>query len=111
MDITDRCAFERVPVDKLTLDAKNPRIAKWLEMYGDNITAEDMSLALGAESGASEESREDSLQDGAQVAMKLLDVPVPDDAIEDAKLERLARDSVRRVLGLSYADLQRLRAA
>lgn len=56
MDMTDRCSFECVPVDKLTLDTKNPRIAKWVEMYGDNITSEDMSLALGAESGPSEES-------------------------------------------------------
>lgn len=56
MDITNQCSFERVPVDKLTLDAKNPRIAKWVEMYGDNITSEDMSLALGAESGPCEES-------------------------------------------------------
>lgn len=41
-------SFEMLPVEGLQLDAKNPRIAKWVEMYGDEITAEEMSLALGA---------------------------------------------------------------
>jgi len=55
MEITNRCFFERLPVDQLTLDVKNPRIAKFLEMYGDTITAEQMKLALGAEVGQTEE--------------------------------------------------------
>lgn len=41
-------AFERLPVDDIILDMKNPRIAKWVEMYGDDITPEQMALALGA---------------------------------------------------------------
>jgi hypothetical protein len=40
--------FERLPVDDIILDMMNPRIAKWLEMYGDRISAEQMALALGA---------------------------------------------------------------
>ena len=55
MEITNRCFFECLPVEQLTLDVKNPRIAKWLEMYGDTITAEQMSLALGVEGGPTEE--------------------------------------------------------
>jgi hypothetical protein len=55
VDITNRCVFERVPVHELTLDTKNPRIAKWVEMYGDNITIEHMRLALGFDGGPSEE--------------------------------------------------------
>lgn len=55
VDITNRCSFERVPVDELTLDTKNPRIAKWIEMYPDEITAENMRLALGFDGGPSEE--------------------------------------------------------
>jgi len=43
--------YEMLPVDKIELDIRNPRIAKWVEMYGDNIKAEDMALALGAGSG------------------------------------------------------------
>ena len=45
--------FEMLPVVKIDLDIKNPRIAKWIEMYGNAISAEQMALALGA--GSSEE--------------------------------------------------------
>ena len=40
--------FEQIAVDELKLDSRNPRIAKYIEMYGDEISADDMSLALGA---------------------------------------------------------------
>jgi len=40
--------YLRLPVDELDLDFTNPRIAKFIEMYGNDITAEQMSLALGA---------------------------------------------------------------
>lgn len=40
--------YESLPIDDLSLDARNPRIAKWIEMYGGEITAEQMALALGA---------------------------------------------------------------
>lgn len=40
--------FLKLPLEKLELDISNPRIAKFIEMYGDDITAEQMSLALGA---------------------------------------------------------------
>ena len=43
-------------VDNIELDLKNPRIAKWVEMYGDNISAEQMALALGAGSSHDSES-------------------------------------------------------
>lgn len=39
--------FEYMSIDSLELDMSNPRIAKFVEMYGNNITAEQMSLALG----------------------------------------------------------------
>ena len=48
MDTLANSRFEFLPVDKVELDVSNPRIAKWLEMYGDNITPEQMALALGA---------------------------------------------------------------
>lgn len=37
-----------VHVDELQLDIQNPRIRKWIEMYGDKPTAEQLYLALGA---------------------------------------------------------------
>ena len=40
--------FELIPVEKVNLDKKNPRIRKFLEMYGDSPTPEQMYLALGA---------------------------------------------------------------
>jgi len=46
-----------VPVDQIELDRSNPRIRKFLEMYGDEPTPEQIFLALGAgnddDSGAS----------------------------------------------------------
>jgi len=53
MNMNGTCGstFERAPVDQLELDMKNPRIAKWVEMYGNQISAEQMSLALGAGDG------------------------------------------------------------
>lgn len=40
--------FELVPVDEIKLDRSNPRIRKFLEMYGDDPTPEQIYLALGA---------------------------------------------------------------
>ena len=40
--------FEMLPVDTLVLDASNPRVARYIEMYGGQVTDEQMSLALGA---------------------------------------------------------------
>ena len=38
--------YEMVSVKQLKLDTKNPRIAKWVEMYGDNVPDDAMKLAL-----------------------------------------------------------------
>lgn len=46
--------YEIVPVDQLELDMKNPRIAKWVEMYGDNVNDEAIKLAIGAGTGYGE---------------------------------------------------------
>ncbi len=55
-------------------------------------------------------SRETFLRDGAQEAIKVLDVPSPDEAIKNATLEQLAREINRRVLSMAYSELQRLRS-
>jgi hypothetical protein len=44
--MTDRVVTE-LPVDQIELDKSNPRISKYLEMYGEKVTAEQISLALG----------------------------------------------------------------
>ena len=40
--------YETIPVEEIELDRSNPRIRKFLEMYGDNPTPEQVFLALGA---------------------------------------------------------------
>ncbi len=40
--------FQQLAIDSVEQDLGNPRIARWIEMYGGKITAEQMSLALGA---------------------------------------------------------------
>src|SRR4051812_34093648 len=40
--------LQLVPVDQVDLDRDNPRIRKFLEMYGQNPTPEQFYLALGA---------------------------------------------------------------
>jgi hypothetical protein len=44
--------FEMLSINQVKLDRENPRIARFLEMYGDDISSEQMALALG--SGSSE---------------------------------------------------------
>jgi len=39
--------LEKISVFKIALDKKNPRIARYVEMYGENPTPEQLSLALG----------------------------------------------------------------
>ncbi len=43
-----KVTYELVPINYLELDIENPRIKKWIEMYGPNVTEEQMALALGA---------------------------------------------------------------
>ena len=45
--------FQFLPVESIELDLKNPRIAKWIEIYSEPPTYEQISLALGA--GGSED--------------------------------------------------------
>ena len=42
--------FTMLPVESLVLDASNPRVARFIEMYGGEVSDEQMSLALGAAS-------------------------------------------------------------
>ena len=40
--------FEMLSVDALVLDQSNPRVARFIEMYGGQVSDEQMGLALGA---------------------------------------------------------------
>lgn len=48
--------FTMLPVESLVLDASNPRVARFIEMYGGEVNDEQMSLALGAASSEEGES-------------------------------------------------------
>jgi len=51
------CSYELLPVDEIKLDRRNPRIAKWLEMYGQGeVPDEQISLALGVGSSTEEQT-------------------------------------------------------
>jgi hypothetical protein len=41
-------SLQKISIEEIELDKDNPRIAKYLEMYGDNISPEQIALALGA---------------------------------------------------------------
>lgn len=56
-----------------------------------------------------EKAREVFLQEGAQAARRELDAPSPEDVINDASLHQLAVEISRRVLSMSYSDLNLLR--
>ncbi len=58
---------------------------------------------------ANKRAREVFLSDGAREAIRLLDVPVADDALKDARLDALAHEISRRVRSMQYAELKQLR--
>ena len=43
--------YEEVPISKINLDLKNPRISLVIERYDENVSAEAISLALGSYNG------------------------------------------------------------
>lgn len=48
--------FELLSIEEIELDLKNPRIAKWLEMYGESPTAEQIALALSSGAGQADDA-------------------------------------------------------
>ena len=47
------CSYAELDIDKVQLDKNNPRIRKYLEMYGDKITGETIAFALNSSGDAS----------------------------------------------------------
>ena len=48
--------LQNLPVDKIELDRMNPRVRRFVEIFGDDVSAERMYLALGAASGNDSDS-------------------------------------------------------
>lgn len=56
--------YIELPVDKIELDKSNPRIARGVAYYGENITSETMALLLGSTSEACASLRESIRENG-----------------------------------------------
>lgn len=59
--------YVKIPIENIELDLDNPRIKQWLEIYGDEITSEAISLALSASSGNSSTSTYSALKESIKV--------------------------------------------
>ncbi|MDO4517455.1 MAG: ParB/Srx family N-terminal domain-containing protein, partial [Bacillota bacterium] len=56
--------YIELPVDSIELDISNPRIARGIAYYGENITSETMALLLGSTSEACASLRESIRENG-----------------------------------------------
>lgn len=45
--------YQNIPIDDISLDLENPRIRHYIEMYGENLTSEQIALALSDDGGSS----------------------------------------------------------
>ena len=45
--------YQNIPIDDIALDLENPRIRHYIEMYGENLTSEQIALALSDDGGSS----------------------------------------------------------
>ena len=59
--------YLKLPIESVNLDVENPRIKQWLEIYGEEITSEAISLALSASSGHSSTSTYTTLKESIKV--------------------------------------------
>lgn len=62
-----KVSYELLDIKDISLDLNNPRIAQYVEMYGDNITSEAISLALSATTGSVAASTYSSLKESIRV--------------------------------------------
>lgn len=77
--------YEKLPIEDISLDLENPRIAQYIQMYGDNITSEAISLALSATSGSANTSTYSSLKESIRVNGGIIN-PILVNRQEDGKL-------------------------
>ncbi len=110
-DATRFSAFvelQRPPVLKALLDNKFDKsdFAVWVHqrLIHPLYTVRSLPAIL-----SDNKARDVFLQDGAQAARRELEAPSSEDVIKDASLHQLAVEISRRVLGMSYSDLNALR--
>lgn len=59
--------YIKLPINSVELDLENPRIKQWLEIYGEEIPSEAISLALSASGGNSNTSSYTTLKESIKV--------------------------------------------
>ena len=62
-----KCSYQILPINQLQLDLQNPRISQYLEMFGDNVTAEGIALALNDSGSSSTSTSFNSLRESIRV--------------------------------------------
>ena len=110
-DVTRFSAFvelQRPPVVKALLDNKFDKgdFAVWVHrrLIHPLYTVRSLPAILN-----DSKAREVFLREGAQAARRELDAPSSEDVIKDASLHQLAVEVSRRVLSMSYSELNSLR--
>lgn len=63
--------FEKLSIDIVELDKENPRIQRYLQEYGDNVTAEGIALALNT-SGDNSGNSYDTLKESIRVSKGII---------------------------------------
>lgn len=75
-----------LPIESIELDLNNPRIKQWLEIYGDEITSEEIALALSAPgSSSSSTSSYTALKESIRVNQGIIN-PIIVNRYPDGKL-------------------------
>jgi hypothetical protein len=65
------CKYVELDIEKVILDRNNPRIRKYLEMYGDKITSETIAFALNS-SGTDSSTSYDTLKESIRVSGRII---------------------------------------
>jgi hypothetical protein len=65
------CSYQELDINLVQLDKNNPRIRKYLEMYGDKITGETIAFALNS-SGDATSTTYDTLKESIRVSGRII---------------------------------------
>ena len=81
----EKSTYEILPIEKLTLDLHNPRIRQYMDMYGDNVTAEGIALALSGSGSSDSTTSFSSLKESIRVHRGIIHPIIVNHATADDK--------------------------
>ncbi len=67
-----QATLTKLPISKIKLDVENPRIKQFLEFYKDNITAEQIALALSDSSSSESSTTYKALRDSIKASRGII---------------------------------------